>query len=96
MGAFAIASATVPLSAQDAPTPMHRSHTDSGQQQPLVGGPPVANEAALVDEHATGDQVAAVVNDNVISDYDLRQRVALFIATSNIRSRADPEPLSGL
>lgn len=84
MGAFAIASATVPLSAQDAPKPMHRSHTDSGQQQPLVGGPPVANEAALVDEHATGDQVAAVVNDNVISDYDLRQRVALFIATSNI------------
>ncbi len=62
---------------------MHRSHRETGAQQPLVGGPPVANEAAIV-EHNPGDAVAAIVNDSIISDYDLRQRVALFIATSNI------------
>jgi peptidyl-prolyl cis-trans isomerase SurA len=35
--------------------------------------------------------VAAIVNDYVISDYDLNQRVALFIATSGVR--ATPETL---
>jgi peptidyl-prolyl cis-trans isomerase SurA len=83
LGVFALSSATVPLFAQTAPA-MHRSHRDTDQQQPLVGGPPVANEAAIVDEHAHGDAVAAIVNDSIISDYDLRQRMALFIATSNI------------
>lgn len=29
-----------------------------------------------------GDGVAAIVNDHVISDFDLRQRIALFVATS--------------
>src|SRR5690242_1290956 len=29
-----------------------------------------------------GDGVAAIVNDSVISDYDLNQRIALFLATS--------------
>jgi len=82
IGFFAVASATAPLFAQDAPKEMHRGHRDTDQQQPLVGGPPVANEAAIV-EHP-GDAVAAIVNDSIISDYDLRQRVALFIATSNI------------
>jgi peptidyl-prolyl cis-trans isomerase SurA len=62
---------------------MHRAHRDSDQQQPLIGGPPVANEAAIV-EHNPGDAVAAIVNESPITDYDLRQRVALFIATSNI------------
>jgi peptidyl-prolyl cis-trans isomerase SurA len=83
VGAFAVASATAPLSAQDAPPAMHRGHHDTSQQQPLEGGPPVANEAAIV-EPPKGDAVAATVNDSVISEYDLRQRVALFIATSNI------------
>ena len=46
-----------------------------------------ADLAASVVHH--GDGVAAIVNDSVISDYDLRQRMALFIATSGVRPTAD-------
>jgi peptidyl-prolyl cis-trans isomerase SurA len=35
------------------------------------------------------DGVAVVVNDSVISDYDLRQRVALFVATSGVHLSAE-------
>src|SRR5215469_11438676 len=45
--------------------------------------PNAADLAASVVHH--GDGVAAIVNDSVISDYDLRQRMALFIATSGVR-----------
>ncbi|MGH6889636.1 MAG: peptidylprolyl isomerase [Rhizomicrobium sp.] len=45
--------------------------------------PNAAALAASVVNH--GDGVAATVNDSVISDYDLRQRIALFIATSGVR-----------
>lgn len=37
------------------------------------------------------DGVAAVVNDSIISDYDLNQRVGLFVATSGVRP--NPEAL---
>ena len=42
----------------------------------------------LLNDNAT-DGVAAVVNDSIISDYDLRQRVALFLATSGMHPSAD-------
>ncbi|HEY1638764.1 MAG TPA: peptidylprolyl isomerase [Rhizomicrobium sp.] len=42
----------------------------------------------LLNENST-DGVAAVVNDSIISDYDLRQRVALFVATSGVRPNAE-------
>ncbi|MBV8800526.1 MAG: peptidylprolyl isomerase [Alphaproteobacteria bacterium] len=45
-------------------------------------------EALPVNDDAN-DGVAAVVNDSIISDYDLRQRVALFLATSGVRPTAD-------
>jgi peptidyl-prolyl cis-trans isomerase SurA len=43
--------------------------------------------AATVVHH--GDGVAATVNDSVISDYDLKQRIALFVATSGVRPSSD-------
>lgn len=49
--------------------------------------PSAADLAKSVVHH--GDSVAAIVNDSVISDYDLRQRMALFIATSGVRPSAD-------
>ena len=59
----------------------------AGQQQMASAGPPAA-----VDETPTptprGDGVAAIVNDTVISQFDLRQRVALFLATSGVRPDA--------
>ncbi len=59
-----------------------------GQQLASTGqsgnaAPSAASLADSVVHH--GDGVAAIVNDSVISDYDLRQRIALFIATSGIR-----------
>ncbi len=35
------------------------------------------------------DSVAAIVNSDVITDYDLRQRVALFVATSGVQPTPD-------
>src|ERR1700683_2880092 len=46
-----------------------------------------AQLAATVVHH--GDGVAATVNDSVISDYDLKQRIALFVATSGVKPAAD-------
>ncbi len=46
-----------------------------------------ADLAATVVHH--GDGVAAIVNDAVISDYDLKQRIALFIATSGVKPASD-------
>lgn len=79
LGVTALVFGAAPISARD----MHKAQPqEPSTSQPLTGGTPVANEAAIV-EHP-GDAVAAIVNNSIISDYDLRQRVALFIATSNI------------
>jgi peptidyl-prolyl cis-trans isomerase SurA len=51
---------------------------------------PVDEAAAAVQENHT-DGIAAIVNDTVISNYDVRQRVSLFMATSGIRQT--PEAL---
>ena len=51
--------------------------------EPLNVGETTAQAAA------NGDSVAAIVNDSVISDYDLRQRVALVQATSGVRQTPD-------
>lgn len=55
----------------------------AGPNAAASGQPNAAEEAASVVHH--GDGVAAIVNDSVISDYDLRQRMALFLATSGAR-----------
>jgi peptidyl-prolyl cis-trans isomerase SurA len=49
--------------------------------------PTASDLAGSVVHH--GDGVAAIVNDSVISDYDLRQRMALFIATSGVRPSSE-------
>ena len=41
---------------------------------------------------ANSTGVAAIVNDFVISNYDLDQRTALFVATSGVRPTADNLP----
>jgi peptidyl-prolyl cis-trans isomerase SurA len=59
------------------------------------GSPPApATERVTVeaDKPVISTGVAAIVNDYVISDYDLNQRVALFIATSGVRPT--PETLT--
>lgn len=49
---------------------------------PLPGSPP---EQVTITAPKVSSGVAAIVNDVVISDYDLDQRTALFVATSGIR-----------
>lgn len=59
------------------------------------GSPPApATERVTIeaDKPVISTGVAAIVNDYVISDYDLNQRVQLFIATSGVR--ATPETLT--
>lgn len=78
--AFAVsilAALAAPVSALGAPQPAPTS------------GAPVDEAAAAAQESEEAlhhsDGVAATVNDNVISNYDVRQRVALFMATSGVR-----------
>jgi peptidyl-prolyl cis-trans isomerase SurA len=59
---------------------------------PAAGAPTAADEAAEVVHHDDG--VAAIVNDSVISDYDLRQRMALAITTTS--TKPTPEALKAL
>jgi len=62
----------------------------ASRTQTLASNEPQPQSA--VDLAATvvhGDGAAAIVNDTVISDYDLRQRMGLFIATSGVRPTED-------
>jgi len=64
-------------------------------QPPAAAGPPqLPTERVTItaDKPVISTGVAAIVNDYVISDYDLDQRVALFIATSGVRPT--PETLA--
>lgn len=54
--------------------------------QAATQAPPDGNEAALPSNRiAPGDSLVAIVNKSPITDYELRQRVALFAATSGGR-----------
>lgn len=72
-GVTVLVLAGAPLSAQ----------TSDGQETVASAGPSSADETPTPQHR--GDGVAAIVNDTVISDFDLRQRVALFVATSGAR-----------
>ncbi|MFZ3032563.1 MAG: peptidylprolyl isomerase [Parvibaculum sp.] len=69
----------------------------------LMAGPAFA-EGGTVDQPLTVDQqgIAAVVNDKIVSQYDLEQRVKLIMVTSGIpdtpqnKSRIEPQVLRGL
>lgn len=76
--------------AQGAPTP---AATKPSQPSAATPSGPDKPEALILNDNASNG-VAAVVNDSIISDYDLRQRVALFLATTGVRANA--ENLKGL
>ena len=77
---LAIAAASVAVSAPRRDTEQKLASNEPKQ-------PNASDLAASVVHH--GDGVAAIVNDSVISDYDLRQRMALFIATSGVKPTQD-------
>lgn len=78
-GAAVLALAGSPLFAQEIPG---KGSTPNPQVASIDQNS--TNEVENAVRHR-GDGVASIVNDSVISDYDLRQRVGLFIATSGIQ-----------
>src|SRR5438132_847246 len=50
---------------------------------------PAASALPPAPEANPTDSVAALVNDAPITDYDLRQRILLFVATSGLQPTAD-------
>ncbi len=84
IGVCALALNAAPLSAKAAPPT-----TSSAQKNATLPGTEKLDTGETREQAvANGDGVASIVNDTVITDYDLRQRVALYIATSN----AHPSP----
>ena len=75
-----------PPAAPKLPPPLDRARRAVRPHPPPSASPCEADKPVI----STG--VAAIVNDYVISDYDLNQRVALFIATSGVRPT--PETLA--
>jgi peptidyl-prolyl cis-trans isomerase SurA len=70
-------------SGTEAPTAPLVPRTEPGPAQP---GKPLPNPEDLTIEAPTETTgIAAIVNDYVISDYDLNQRTALFVSTSGVR-----------
>jgi peptidyl-prolyl cis-trans isomerase SurA len=57
-----------------------------------MGMEPMTPESVTITAPGAISGVAAIVNDYVISDYDLNQRTALFLATSGVRATHDTLP----
>src|SRR5262245_30159959 len=75
----------VPAS-EAAPTPMPEAtpaEASAPPAAPFVIAPPPPENVTITATRSTG--IAAIVNDNIITDYTLDQRVALFLATSGVR-----------
>lgn len=91
-GLTLIAALAAPVAALEAPAPKTPA---TAQPEAQAGAKPVdeAAKAAQESEEAVrhGDGVAAVVNDSPISNYDVRQRMQLFLATSGAKPTAEAQ-----
>jgi len=66
-----------------------------GVAAPGAAAPPIPPAGAVLQsDTGPADGVAAIVNDSIITEYDLRQRILLFIATSSVQPT--PEVLARL
>lgn len=74
------------------------AHKDPQSTQLASSSPAAASEPAAAELAGTvsnnGDGIAAIVNDTPISNYDLQQRMALFLATSGVKP--DPDALKSI
>jgi peptidyl-prolyl cis-trans isomerase SurA len=57
-----------------------------------LAGPGLAQDAPQQAPSTLRQGVVAIVNDNIISSYDLQQRVLLLIATSGVQPTAQNTP----
>jgi peptidyl-prolyl cis-trans isomerase SurA len=78
-GAFALAAVALPAQSAAKKPPADQSAAPAAPSNDEVSA--AAAQASL----HSADGVAAVVNDSLISTYDLRQRMALFLATSGVK-----------
>ena len=62
------------------------------QTSPEAAPPPAAAPAAAPQPKMLSESVAAVVNDDIISTYDLAQRVRLLAATSGVQPTQETLP----
>jgi peptidyl-prolyl cis-trans isomerase SurA len=88
--------AAAPLHAQDnaAAAPGSAAVAGAAPASSVAAIQPVSPAAQTIDasdkpDPDNADGIAATVNDESISDYELRQRVALFIATSGLQPNAE-------
>lgn len=96
-GVCILALGAAPLSAQDVPHHRHRLSRPAAAPAAAADAAKTPEAAAGATDNADADEgedlnsngVAAIVNDRVISEYDLRQRTALVVATSGMRQTAD-------
>jgi peptidyl-prolyl cis-trans isomerase SurA len=75
-----LALGTAPVLAQGKP-----SHTKLATAEAA----PPAPTPSISEADVTDDSVAAVVNDDIVTEYDLRQRLALVLATSGVPPTAE-------
>ncbi|HEY4941166.1 MAG TPA: peptidylprolyl isomerase [Rhizomicrobium sp.] len=79
----------------EAPPPTTAPATTPAPAASPAETPPIPPAgAAIQSDSGPSDGVAAIVNDAIITEYDLRQRILLFVATSNVQ--ATPEIMAKL
>jgi peptidyl-prolyl cis-trans isomerase SurA len=90
-------AASAPSRADDAGTGVDTA-AESPQEAAVNGDKPTQeaknNDATTIDATADkvdSDSVVATVNDETVSDYELRQRVALYLALNGIKQKLTPE-----
>ncbi|MEI9997167.1 MAG: peptidylprolyl isomerase [Rhizomicrobium sp.] len=80
------------LSGPSGPPPGTQPATTPAATTPPDGTTPAANPppgAVLQSDTGRADGVAAIVNDAIITEYDLHQRILLFVSTSGIQATPD-------
>jgi peptidyl-prolyl cis-trans isomerase SurA len=86
------AQTTAMAGAVAAAVPAGKEPAAAGIAPPIVGGPAPAAptiDASDKPNPEDADAIVATVNDESITGYDLRQRVALFVATSGLNPSAE-------
>ena len=99
--AAAPAAVQPPAQQADAASPAIQTASPPDASSPDAGANPAVQEAknndtgvidATTDKHADdSDSVVATVNDESISEFELRQRVALYLALQGINQKLTPE-----
>ncbi|MBV9331253.1 MAG: peptidylprolyl isomerase [Alphaproteobacteria bacterium] len=76
---LAVFASLLPAAAQAAGL---ASRSASGHQ--TTARDPATSDSPAAGEATGGDSIGAIVNSDIIADYDLRQRVALYVATAGV------------